>query len=149
MQVPAHIFINVELLLGDEEVDQGEGREDEVVEVEDLDHVAIHQADVAPSEDQVEGHEVRPQDEHVPEDVVAHHGADHLQGQHGLGHDDPVQPLVLGDGEGGEPLCAGVHLGDGEVGPLEDGVITLVVAHEEVILEDPEEVDGAHLLLEL
>ena len=81
--------------------------------------------------------------------MVGDDRVDNLHGLEGVPEDDGGQLLVPADGECGQFLGSGVDLRDGEVGSLEDGVVTLVVAEVEVILEYSEEVDRAHLLLEL
>ena len=59
--------------------------------------------------------------------MVGDNGVDNLHGLEGVLDDDGGQLLILADGEGGQLLGGGVDLGDGEVGPLENGVIALVV----------------------
>ena len=59
--------------------------------------------------------------------MVGDNGVDNLHGLEGVLDDDGGQLLILADGEGGQLLGGGVDLGDGEIGPLEDGVVALVV----------------------
>ena len=59
--------------------------------------------------------------------MVGDNGVDNLHGLEGVLDDDGGQLFVLADGEGRQLLSRGVDLGDGEIGPLEDGVVALVV----------------------
>ena len=59
--------------------------------------------------------------------MIGDDGVDNLHGLEGVFDDDGGQLLIFADGEGGQLLSGGVDLGDGEIGPLEDGVVALVV----------------------
>lgn len=72
-----------------------------------------------------------------------------LQGLDCLDEDEAGQLVILRDHKGREALRGGSCFWDGEISPLENGIIAKIVAEVEVILKDFEEIDCADLFFEL